>query len=462
MSDAQLAPLREEAPKTARFLFALSVFLLFYVSTMALSFVGFTYDLPDGPAWQKLHPATLVAVTAFVAALALRPRPLHRLRMLVFAFPGACYFILMWFFLMAHGVIDQNGHFTEMLEPYPFSLAALFLHDDFPQYYRRKIRLLLHVLICVNALVGIAEYLTGWRVFPYVISGLEIDGDYRSTALIGHPLLNACTTGTYMLCLFLGGDRDLRPLWRVAALLTTTLAMIAFGGRTAIVSSSLVIALVTLRKIAGLLLGARIDVRHFLAGALVAPAVIGAVAAAAFSGVLDAFIARFLDDNGSGEARVIVWQLFDKFDWADLALGPRSDLVRSLLNSFGIEIGIENNWLALLFQYGAWMTFFFSCGLFALFWEFWRRGHKGITLLFVYFLIVISSAIGLATKTMIFAQFSLLLLFLFERRDITAEEASSAPVGAGFAARRASTGYPQIRPAPRAGSRAEAPAHTFD
>lgn len=441
MSDARPSPGRDAAPKPAMFLFALALVLLFYVSTMALSFVGFTYDLTDGPGWQKLHPASIVAAMAFVVATALRPRPLQRMAALAAAFPGAFYFIAMWLFLMAHGVLNQQAHFTEMLEPYTLPLVALFLYDDFPPSYRRGLRLFLHVTLCGNAVMGILEYLTGWRLFPYVISGMEIDGDYRSTALFGHPLLNACTTGTYVLCLFMGGDRDLRPAWRVAAVLTTALAMIAFGGRTAIVASTLVIALVVLRKFAAILLGARIDIRHFLAAALLAPAVIGAIAAAALSGVLDAFVARFLDDNGSGEARVIVWQLFEKFDLSELLLGPRPDLVGSLLNSFGIEIGIENNWLALLFKYGGWMAAFFSCGLFALFWEFWRRGHKGVTLIFVYFLIVISSAIGLATKTMIFAEFSILLLFLFERQHAPALRASFAPDAPGHVARDALAGF---------------------
>jgi len=154
------------------------------------------------------------------------------------------------------------------------------------------------------------------------------------------------------------------------------------------------------------------------------PALIGGAAAAILGGVLNRFVDRFVDDNGSGEARVIVLQMFDKFDLTAMLVGPPPDLVGSYLNSFGIGIGIENNWLALLFQYGAWMTLFFCCGLFALFWEFWRRGGKGITLIFVYFLIVISSAIGLATKTLIFAHFSVLLLFLFERPPVAVVAAS--------------------------------------
>jgi O-antigen ligase len=85
------------------------------------------------------------------------------------------------------------------------------------------------------------------------------------------------------------------------------------------------------------------------------------------------------------------------------------------LKRLGLEIGIENTWLALVFQYGLLMTIVFVIGLFLLFWEFWRRTREGGALLFLYFLIIISSAMGLAAKTMIFAQFAILLLFLFAK-----------------------------------------------
>jgi hypothetical protein len=63
------------------------------------------------------------------------------------------------------------------------------------------------------------------------------------------------------------------------------------------------------------------------------------------------------------------------------------------------------------------MEAFFVVALFALFFEFWRRSRPGVTLLFAYFIAIISSAIGLAAKTLIFAQFSVLLLVLFARDD---------------------------------------------
>lgn len=412
------APARETeggAPRWAARLLILSVVLLFTASPMALALIGVKYDLPEGPFWQKLHPCTIMAMLAFFVDIVGRSHPFRRIAAIVIGFPAAMYFIAMWMLLIAHGLINQQAQLTALIEPYALSLVALFMIDEIEEKDRNFIRLFLHTAILINAFVGIVEYVTHQRLFPYVIGGVEVEGDYRSTALLGHPLLNASTTGAYILCLVMGGDPRLPAMFRVFALLLAGFGMIAFGGRTAIAAASVVIALLALRKFAAILLGARVDLRHALAALIVTPLLLGAVAGAAQAGAFDAFVARYVDDNGSGEARMIALQLFDMFDLGDLLVGPRPDLVNSDLKFLGIEIGIENTWLALLFQNGAWMTFFFCLGLFALFFEFWRRGRPGVTLLFFYFITVISSAIGLAAKTLIFAQFSTLLLVLFAR-----------------------------------------------
>jgi len=412
------APARETeggAPRWAARLLILSVVLLFTASPMALALIGVKYDLPEGPFWQKLHPCTIMAMLAFFVDIVGRSHPFRRIAAIVIGFPAAMYFIAMWMLLIAHGLINQQAQLTALIEPYALSLVALFMIDEIGEKDRNFIRLFLHTAILINAFVGIVEYVTHQRLFPYVIGGVEVEGDYRSTALLGHPLLNASTTGAYILCLVMGGDARLPAMFRVFALLLAGFGMIAFGGRTAIAAASVVIALLALRRFAAILLGARVDLRHALAALIVTPLLLGAIAGAAQAGAFDAFVARYVDDNGSGEARMIALQLFDMFDLGDLLVGPRPDLVNSDLKFLGIEIGIENTWLALLFQNGVWMAFFFCLGLFALFFEFWRRGRPGVTLLFFYFITVISSAIGLAAKTLIFAQFSTLLLVLFAR-----------------------------------------------
>jgi hypothetical protein len=389
----------------------------FGISSMALTYAGLGYDSPGGAAWQKFHPATYLAMLAFVAAILSQPRPIGYLQNCCIRFPGAAYFIMMWLLLTAYGVLVQKMPLTSLVEPYLLALVALFMVDDLSSRSREFLRVFLHTILLANAVVGVIELTTQTRLFPYVISGVPVIGDTRSTALLGHPLANAATTGVYLLCLYLGGDRKVTPIWRTIMMAVAILGLIAFGGRTAIIASGLIIAAKLVLDLVLIVLGARLTLKGVLGAALVAPVVLVGVIGAAYAGLFDSLIDRFVDDNGSAQARVIVLQLFDIFDFNDLLLGPPPDLINSALKSFGIEIGIESTWLALIFQYGLLMTGFFVAGLFCLFWEFWRRSRSGASLLFLYFLFIISSATGLASKTMVFAQFAILLLFLFDGKS---------------------------------------------
>ena len=397
----------------ATWLLTAAIIVSFCASSMALTAAGLKYDAADGAAWQKLHPATYLAALAMIVNALGQAHPLRYVRALLVKFPGAAYFIAMWMSLTLYGVLVQQAPLTSLIEPYIVALAALFMVDDLAPPSRDFLRKSLHVIVLANALVGIFEFATQTRLFPYVISGELVIGDSRSTAILGHPLLNASTTGAYALCLFLGGDPKVTPVWRVAFIALSLLGLIAFGGRTAIMATSLIIGAKFLWSFALFLLGARVELKRMVIAMLISPLLVIGAVGAAYAGMFDTLIARFIDDNGSGKARVIVLQLFDVFDFGDLLLGPRPDLLVSTLNSFGIEIGIENNWLALMFNYGIWMAGFFIIGLFVLFWEYWRRSRSGASLLFAYFLIIISAMIGLASKTMIFVQFSILLLFIF-------------------------------------------------
>ena len=405
-----------------------AILINFSVSSMALSALGIPYDWTDGSAFAKLHPSTYLSAVALAAYLMGQLRAGASLRGLAICFPGAAYFACFWMLLAIYGVVVQKTPLTSIIEPYLLAISALLMIDKLDPALQSFVRAFLHALIAVNALVGVFEYLTHLRLIPYVISGTPVIGDPRATAIIGHPLLNAATTGAYILCLLMGADARLSTGSRWALILVASAGMVAFGGRTAIVASLLVAGVLALHGLTLVLMGQRFSLGRLIMALLAAQIAIAGAVGAASRGLFDALAMRFIDDNGSAESRVIVWRLFDMFETRDLLLGPRQDQLAAALKHLGLMIGIENTWLALAFQYGELMTLFFAIGLFLLFWEFWRRTRSGGTLLFIYFLIVISSAVGLASKTMIFAQFAVLLLFLFERNaDDQQFEANSTP-----------------------------------
>lgn len=402
----------------------------FTVSSMLLAHFGVAYDTDGGGALQKIHPATDLALLAIALTCARRGLP-DRLAGL----PGLLMFAAMWTLLLVFSIVVQHAPVAVLLDNYALAAATLLIADDLGAPTRRMIRRFLHGVMFANAMIGAAEFATHWRLVPYVIGGVEELADTRSTALLGHPLTNAGTTGVYLLCLLLGGDPLLTPGRRLALIAAQLVGLVVFGGRTAIVFVCLI--LLAKAVIAGgrILLGGAFDLKASIAifaGAPLALLLGGLIYAL---GGLDRLIERFTDDNGSALARVIMFRLFDLFPLSDLLLGPDPSEVTSTLATLGIPVGIENTWIAFIFQYGALMTLCFALGLAALLFEIYRRARPGALPLFVYFIGVISSATGLSSKTAQLAHFVVLLTFLF--RDFPSRrhgEASAATVAAPPAA----------------------------
>jgi hypothetical protein len=394
-------------------IFTIAAILLFCVSPMALGVIGFNYDGAGGAMWQKLHPATYAAALAFALDIASKPAPMAFIKELPARFPGAALFFISWVLTIVYAVLVQHLPVTSLIETYFIALIALLIADDLGPETHLFLRRFIHVVLFANAVIGVIEFVTHWRLFPYVLSGEELTYDYRSTALLGHPLLNAGITGAYALCLFLGADKSLPPLARVIMICVQILGLAAFGGRTSMLMCGLIMGGVLVKDFALILLGKRFDLGRLLGTIFFVPVIIGGAAYAIYAGIFDDLIARFVDDNGSAEARVTMMRMFDAFDLTDLLLGPSPEAVTSTQRSLGIAVAIENTWIALMFAYGIIMSSLFIIGLLALFWEIWRRSARGATLLLVFFIVVISSAVGLASKTMKLNQFTLVMLFVF-------------------------------------------------
>ena len=388
----------------------------FAVSAMALQALGAPYEAPGGSALQKLHPATYLAVLALILEAASRPRPLAYLTALPLRFPGAALFAVNLALIVAYAALFQKTPVAPLIDTFVVGAILLALYEDFSPRERAALRLALHAVMFVNACLGLAEFAFHFRLTPFVAGGRAILGDYRSTALLGHPLLNAGTTTLYAAMLILGADRALTLPLRLALTTIQLVALVSFGGRTSLTLAIGVVFVAALKPIGEILGGRRFDLRAAIAAALVVPLAASAAAAAWFGGALKPLIERFSADRGSAEARVVVFDLFGAFSFQDILLGPDPQRLATLQNTLGIEYGIENGWLGLVFQYGALMTFFFVIGLAALVWELWRRAKSGAWAIMLLFLVQASSSASLSVKTFAFNQFAILMLAVFDRR----------------------------------------------
>lgn len=388
----------------------------FVISSMTLTVFGVMYDAPGGSFLQKLHPATYLSLAALIVDAAARPDPLRYVANLPNRFPGAAFFVVNWILIVAYASLFQHAPATPLIDSFFCALAALVLYDELNEGERAALRMLLHLVMFANACLGVAEFAGHFRLTPFVAGGRLIPGDYRSTALFGHPLLNAGSTGLYALMLFFGGDRALKAPLRAVLFFVQCAALLAFGGRTALVLTGAVVAIGSLRAVADLLRGRSFDMRWALAATLAAPIIVGGLATISLRGGLDPLLERFTNDYGSAETRVVVFELFDAFPLQDILFGPDADRLASLQNTLGIEYGIENPWLGLIFQYGALMTLVFLLGFFALLYELWRRTKSYGALMVILFLVQASSSASISVKSFAFNQFAILLLVVFDWR----------------------------------------------
>jgi hypothetical protein len=388
----------------------------FVVSAMALQAVGVAYEAPGGGALQKLHPATYLAILALILETASRPRPLAYLAALPLRFPGAALFAVNLGLIVAYAALFQQTPIAPLVDTFVVGAAMLALYEDFSPRERAALRLALHAVMLVNGCLGIAEFAFDFRLTPFVAGGRAILGDYRSTALLGHPLLNAGTTALYAAMLILAADRALRLPLRLVLTTIQLVALVPFGGRTSLILAVVVVCLAALKPVGEAVGGRRFDLRAAVAAALVIPLAASAAAAAWFGGALAPLIERFSADRGSAQARVVAFDLFDAFSFQDILIGPDPQQLATLQNTLGIEYGIENAWLGLIFQYGALMTAFFVIGFIGLMWELWRRAKSGAWAIVLLFLVQVSSSAGISVKTLAFNQFAILMLAVFDRR----------------------------------------------
>jgi hypothetical protein len=313
----------------------------------------------------------------------------------------------------AHEV--QHAPATPLIDTFFPAMAILMLHRDLDRATQAAMSWFAHGFLFVNATLGILEFLLHFRLTPYVVGGVEIVEDMRSTALLGHPLLNAGSTGAYILILYFGGDALARPQWRALAIAPQMVAMIAFGGRTAIVLGLVVMTVGALPTIGAVLAGRRFDQRVGLLIALGLPLLIGVAFLAVSQGFLANLIERFVDDKGSSEARVVIFSLFDQFSWGELLLGPDPSRLATLQYTLGIEYGIENSWLGFVFQYGLLIATFFVIGVLALMMEYVRKCRPYSLIIVGYFLVMVSSSASLSVKSLVLSQFGVLMMLVFDR-----------------------------------------------
>lgn len=398
----------------------LIVTLFFTISVDVLIVNGFQYDEPGGTPLDKLHPGTWIALFVFAILVAERGNPFTGLVEIIDDHIQLLPYLLGVLFMIGYVTLVIHAPFTIFLETFLAPLILLLLFERISMREGRRLAWLIHLLILVNALLGIYEVAFSYRLTPYMIQGEPMLTDWRATALLGHPLANAAIMGSYVFILALGGHRDL-PGW-LAALLGAIAAtsLFAFGGRaaTGLVLAGLVI--IAVMRIAGILGGRTFSLSGVMAAMLTTPLFIVAAYAMWSTGFFDLFLDRIADDSGSASTRVEMFELFEHLKWDDLILVPDKKHIATWVSILGLDYGIENFVVSFVLSYGIVATILFLYTLLSFCREVTRMLRPKTGWVFVYFFAVALTSVSLSAKSPLLSLLIIMLAVLMRKQTESA------------------------------------------
>ena len=407
---------------------------LFAISPLALEAHGIAYISSGGGVLAKFHPSTLIALGALVLRCLASRAPMRTAWRLFSSDTGIVLLIAAVVIAGGFAVFIDKTPVTPLVDTFVLPLIVFLLLRDLDPGLTRWLAICVAVILAINAVVGIVEFLDGWRLIhvdvPETVTSdptlanatfswqAELAEDWRSTALLGHPLVNGLIAGAFILCLLAPAAAWLPTSLRLALIALQAASLFAFGARAALVLSFLFGAwLVGVQLVAAVARGTRVNPRQIAIALLGIGVVIVGVTLLSESGFLDKTIERFTHDAGSATTRLTMFSLLDPFSWADLLLKPDKDVVATWQRMYGLEFGIESSWLGLVLIYGIIVTTLLIAGLLAFARSIVGCGARGTGVVLALYFLLVSVSATMSGKTTTFAM-TVALVMLFLRRDL--------------------------------------------
>jgi hypothetical protein len=413
---------------------ATGLMLLAIVATFTLSSGVLTnwkihYLTAGGNFYEKLHPATYFTLFAF-ALLLLRSRgPIGELNRMFSETKLLLAYLLCWLFLLIQVFVLERP-FTVIIDTFLLPILIAMVMWQLSSVQKRPLAWAIHVTLLVNVVLGYYEYFSGHRLIPLTLGDVVVVGEWRSAALLGHPLTASGVVGAYVLALVLRPAICPPLLVRLPLIAFCLTSLMAFGGRTSLVTVLAMIGLVGAFEGFRLIQGKRMP----LPAAILAICVLFAAGAIIFAaldlGIFDKMLLRFSSDKGSTLARYATFSLLSHFDWHELILGPNPVRVNALQSQLGLNYGIENFWISSVVQFGLVPTILMTIGLVCFFIELLRRSYRAAWATLVLIIVIAASSVSFSSKNIQLAQFVILISVLLprEQRHVTVSAQVRAPI----------------------------------
>lgn len=389
------------------------VVLLLTISPLAMIELDWRYYDTGGNFLDKFHPATLIAFVLVLLPIITARNPLSAAVAFMERNIRLMPFVFAIFFTMVYAAQLFGHSFTIFIETFLGAVAMFVLFSNLDESNRRKLALLLHLLLFVNAVLAFYEVFSGFRLTPLVINGEELLDEPRATALLGHPLSNAMVAGCYVTVLALGGGKDLPRLLRTPVFFVALASLVPFGGRAATATCLLTLFLICVGVGARILRGKHFNTENLLAVLFIFPLCAMGLVAAFELGWLDTLLDRLVDDEGSAGTRIVMFELFNHFTFSELFWGTNPQELMTWVRLYGLEYGIESFLVAFILHYGIFTAIIFMPNFFYFLYLLVRAtGTRKTWFPIFYFFIVALASVSLSSKSPILSIIVVILLTL--------------------------------------------------
>lgn len=405
----------------------LAVILTLTLSSTMLTNWKIHYLTNGGGFYEKLHPTTYFTCLAFLLLLIRDGDPVGEINRMFSESKLLIGYMLCWAFLFVQVLILERP-FTVIIDTFLLPVLLCLVMWRLSPQQRKPLVWAVHIAILLNVVIGYYEYFSGHRLFPLTVGDVLVVGEWRASALLGHPLTASGLVGAYVLALVLRPALCPPVALRIPMIGFCLGSLMAFGGRTALVTVMAVICLVLALEMLRMLRGGRVPLLLVIGAMCLLFAVAAGIFAALDLGIFDKMLLRFSSDKGSALARFATFDLLSHFDWHELLLGPNPVRVNALQTQLGLTYGIENFWVSSIVQFGIIHTTLLTVGLIGLFAEIIRRSDAAVWAIILLILMIAASSVSFSSKNIQLAQFIILIsLLLPNERALAATPTQLGP-----------------------------------
>jgi hypothetical protein len=395
-------------------LMLLAVIATFTISPAILTVWKVHYQTTGGNFYEKLHPTTYFAFLAFGLLLIRTGDPIGEINRTFSEAKLVLVYLFCWLCLLVQMLVLERP-FTVIVDTFLLPVVLCLVIWRLSPAQRKPLVWGLHFTILLNVVLGYYEYFSGHRLIPLTLGDVVVLGEWRSSALLGHPLTASGIVGGYILALVLRPALCPNVTLRLPLIAFCLGSLMAFGGRTALVTVLFVIGCIAALEIFRILRGGRTSLPVVIVAICLLFVGAACIFAALDLGIFDKMLLRFSSDKGSTLARYATFDLLSHFDWHELVLGPSPVRANALQTQFGLNYGIEDFWISCIVQFGVIHTILLTIGLVGLFVEILHRASGAAWAIVLLVLVIAASSVSFSSKNIQLAQFVLLITLLLPR-----------------------------------------------